>query len=104
MICPVTVAMAAPATPSAGKPNSPKIMMGSSTMLMAAPASWLTIVRFVRPVEARIFSFIVCRNRPMPNTDTIHIYWNPSSAMTAEEVCRVKNGREISIPVTANTR
>ena len=29
LICPITVAMAAPATPSAGKPSNPKIRIGS---------------------------------------------------------------------------
>ena len=37
MICPITVAMAAPATSKRGKPNNPKIRMGSRMMLMPAP-------------------------------------------------------------------
>ena len=43
-ICPVTVASAAPATSILGKPNRPKIMMGSRMMLMMAPVAWVNMV------------------------------------------------------------
>ena len=52
-ICPATVAMAAPATSIRGRPNQPKIRMGSSTMLMRAPVSWVHMARKVRPVDCR---------------------------------------------------
>ena len=38
---PATVAAAAPAASMRGKPNSPKIRMGSMTMLVRAPTSWV---------------------------------------------------------------
>ena len=46
-----TVATAAPATSSRGAPHSPKIRMGSMTMLMTAPISWVHMARVVRPVD-----------------------------------------------------
>ncbi len=39
-ICPVTVAMAAPLMPRAGKPQRPNIMTGSRMILVMAPAPW----------------------------------------------------------------
>ena len=50
MICPSTVAAAAPATSILGKPKSPKIKMGSKMMLMMAPIPWVTMVYKVLPV------------------------------------------------------
>ena len=40
---PMTVASAAPATPMAGKPRRPKIMMGSRMIFTTAPVIWLII-------------------------------------------------------------
>ena len=37
----MTVAMAAPPTPMAGRPNQPKIKLGSRMMLMMAPVLWV---------------------------------------------------------------
>ena len=39
IICPSTVAIAAPLTPKAGTPNNPKINIGSSIILITAPIS-----------------------------------------------------------------
>ncbi len=50
MIWPATVATAAPATSSRGKPNSPKIRMGSKIRLMTEPVPWMTMAYTVRPV------------------------------------------------------
>ena len=43
-IWPRTVARAAPATSIRGKPNSPKIRMGSMMMLIMAPTAWVIMV------------------------------------------------------------
>ena len=59
MICPITVAMAAPATSKRGKPNNPKIRMGSRMMLIPAPKIWVNMVRTVRPVDCKIRSMVI---------------------------------------------
>ena len=51
VICPMTVAAAAPATSIRGKPNRPKIRIGSRMMLMTAPMSWVIMEYSVRPVD-----------------------------------------------------
>ena len=43
-IWPMTVARAAPATSIRGKPNRPKMRMGSRMMLMMAPVAWVIMV------------------------------------------------------------
>lgn len=85
--CPITVAMAAPATPMAGMPNHPKIKMGSSTMLMMAPVPCVNIVSVVRPVEASSFSNAICTNRPMEITLQMRKYAVPPSTISATPVC-----------------
>jgi len=50
MICPPTVAIAAPATPMAGMPNMPKMRMGSRMMLLTAPTSWKIMGQIILPV------------------------------------------------------
>ena len=64
MICPATVAMAAPLTSSRGRPNQPKIRIGSSTMLMTAPISCVIIESFVRPVDCSSRSKQNCAKMP----------------------------------------
>ena len=46
---PMPVAMAAPSMPSWGKGPMPKISSGSSTMLVTAPLSMLTMVSIILP-------------------------------------------------------
>ena len=46
----MTVAMAAPAMPMAGRPNQPKINTGSRRMFVMAPVAWVIILSTVRPV------------------------------------------------------
>ena len=53
VICPMTVAAAAPFTPKAGAPQRPKIRIGSSTMLSSAPTSCDAIESAVRPVDCK---------------------------------------------------
>ena len=48
---PITVAMAAPATPMAGRPSQPWMKMGSRIMLITAPMDWLIMVYTVRPED-----------------------------------------------------
>ena len=43
IICPVTVARAAPATSILGKPKRPKIMIGSRIIFRIAPRSWVSM-------------------------------------------------------------
>ena len=57
-ICPNTVAIAAPSTPSRGKKPTPKINSGSKMMLMTAPRHWVSIGKIMLPVDWRIFSHI----------------------------------------------
>ena len=59
MICPIQVAIAAPATPIAGMPRRPKIMIGSRMILMIAPVIWLIMLYTVLPVDWRSRSNII---------------------------------------------
>lgn len=54
--CPITVATAAPLTPMAGKPNRPKIIMGSRMMLVMAPSAWSSMGKIIEPVDWNTFS------------------------------------------------
>ena len=58
-IWPNTVAAAAPATPISGKPNRPKIMIGSKMILRMAPVPWVNMVYMVRPVDWSSFSKVI---------------------------------------------
>ena len=60
----MTVAMAAPATPMAGKPNHPWIRMGSRMMLTMAPSDWVIMVYMVRPVACSRRSHRILMNTP----------------------------------------
>ncbi len=51
LICPMMVATAAPSTPMAGKPNSPKMRIGSRRMLMTAPAACSSMGNTIRPTD-----------------------------------------------------
>ena len=58
IICPITVANAAPATPISGSPNRPKIKIGSRIILIMAPSPCVNIVITVLPVACSIRSNI----------------------------------------------
>ena len=57
MICPATVAIAAPAIPIAGSPNHQKMKIGSRIMLITAPARVETMANLGLP-SARMMGFM----------------------------------------------
>ena len=65
---PMTVATAAPKTPSFGAPSRPKMRMGSRMMLTMAPDIWLSIWNTVRPVTWMSRSRQIWKNMPRLNT------------------------------------
>ena len=65
---PITVAMAAPAMPMAGRPNHPWMRMGSRMMLMIAPMDWVIMVCTVRPVDCSSRSPRMDAKQPTLNT------------------------------------
>ena len=67
----MTVAMAAPATPICGIPNKPKIMIGSSMMLMIAPVICEAILKIVLPVDCRSRSDMTWNMSPREHIQTI---------------------------------
>lgn len=71
-ICPNTVAAAAPAMPIFGKPNSPKIKIGSKIRLITAPVVCVIIVQTVRPVACKSRSKQNCPYSPKLHAVTIH--------------------------------
>ena len=72
-ICPMTVAVAAPATSILGQPNHPKIMIGSRIRLMMAPAICENILSSVFPVDCNRRSQVICKKQPMDKTATIRV-------------------------------
>ena len=82
IVWPRTVAYAAPATPSFGKPNRPKIMIGSKMMLMTAPVVWLIMLSCVRPVDCSILSKVSWQNSPSDSPVTIDRYACPSAMIS----------------------
>ena len=61
---PMTVAIAAPATPIGLIPNIPKIKIGSSTIFVNAPTIWAIIGVFISPCDCKIFVQVLSRNIP----------------------------------------
>ena len=100
---PMTVASAAPATPMAGKPSRPKIMMGSKIILMTAPAIWLAIWYTVLPVDCKMRSNVICRKQPPPSTVTMRMYTSPPAAISGTLVNRPRNQPLPTAPAAANT-
>ena len=68
VICPMTVAHAAPLIPSAGNPKSPKIIIGSRIMFVIAPASCEIIDKTVLPVDCKSLSKVMARKSPKQKT------------------------------------
>ena len=66
--CPETVAIAAPITPSAGKPISPKIIIGSKIMFVIAPISWDIMGIIILPIDCIVLEQNSSTNTP---TDTL---------------------------------
>ena len=99
---PRIVASAAPATPMRGIPNRPKIRIGSSTMLMTVPTSWLYMVSTVRPVLCSRRSKRICMNRPRQPTVTMPVYITPPSTISAMSVCASKYRRLHVAPSSMN--
>ena len=104
-ICPTTVATAAPATPIRGAPHSPKIRMGSMTMLMMAPNSWVHMARLVRPVDCSSRSKQNWLKIPTERPKQIRVYCTPYSTISGTALaCAMKKGRERNRPMKAKTR
>ena len=78
-ICPITVATAAPVTPIAGKPNQPKIRIGSIIMLIIAPVPWVIMLKIVFPVDCINRSKVICKKIPMEAIVITDIYSVPYS-------------------------
>ena len=76
-IWPATVATAAPATSIRGMPSRPKIKMGSSTMLMMAPTSWVHMAKKVRPVDWSSRSKQNWQKTPTEQPRQMVAYWVP---------------------------
>ena len=66
--------MAAPAIPSFGRPNIPKINNGSSAILTNAPTICAIIGVRISPFACKIFVQILSVNNPILNTQTIRPY------------------------------
>ena len=98
LICPITVAMAAPATPSAGKPSNPKIRIGSSIILTTQPAMRRYIVIFISPIPWKIFSNAIWKREPKERQSTISVYMDASFNIFGLSVKSFKNGSEIVRP------
>ena len=78
----MTVAIAAPATPSFGIPKSPKISTGSKKMLITAPTPCVIMEYKVFPVDCKSFSKISCAYRPNEHTHTIVRYCIPNDIIS----------------------
>lgn len=66
------VARAAPRTPISGKPNSPKIMIGSRMMLTTQPSACISMGQTMLPVACSIFSMAICTCWPTQPTSTMN--------------------------------
>lgn len=69
--CPITVAMPAPAMPISGRPNQPKIRIGSSAMFTIAPRICPYIGVFMSPFAWQTLVHMLSKNRPGASTVTI---------------------------------
>ncbi len=69
--CPITVAMAAPATPMAGMPNHPKIKMGSSAMLSRQPLMVPMLACNAAPSERIIYAITTFKMAGVAPSDTV---------------------------------
>ena len=101
-IWPVTVAIAAPATPIFGIPNKPKINIGSRMILIIAPVDCVIIVNIVRPVDWRILSKPICIKIPNDISRQILVYSIPIFAISPAPACARKNGFVTKIPISKN--
>ena len=95
------VAMAAPRMPSAGRPNQPKIRMGSSTRLVTAPATSVSMLPKVLPTDCKNRWYMVPTKVPRQNTMQMRRYAPQSPAMAAS--C-VKAAAKLSAPNSPSTR
>ena len=95
---PDTVAKAAPATPSAGAGPRPKIRIGSSTILAAAPAIWANMFRRMLPRAWWTLLQVLSRNTPGLPTQTMVPYVTARSATEEDSVEIAAKGR-ISRPL-----
>ena len=93
-----TVAKAAPATPSAGAGPRPKIRIGSSTILAAAPAIWANMGRRMLPRAWWTLLQVLSSNTPGLPTQTMVPYVTARSATEEDSVEIAAKGR-ISRPL-----
>ena len=85
-ICPITVAIAAPAIPNLCMPNIPKIRIGSRMIFVIAPAICATIGVFISPRACRILLQTPSVNSPILTTQTILPYTTTSRMISSEFV------------------
>ena len=95
---PMTVAMAAPATPSFGAPSRPKIRIGSKMILMMAPVACEIMEYTVRPVDCSIRSNVIWNCRPMQQQSTMLRYVEPYVLTTGLAVWLAIKGFAAKIP------
>ena len=95
----MTVAMAAPATPMSNR----KMNTGSSTMLVTAPASWVTMEAFVLPEAWSMRSMVIAPKRPKEQVHTMVRYTVPWRTSSASLEKSRRKGPARNRPTTTNS-